>query len=152
MNRIELKRLARYDDDFALWAAEQAALLRSGRLDRLDVENLAEEIDDLAARVKKEIRSRLEVLLVHLLKWQHQPEKRTPSWTATIKLQRLELDDLIDENPSLKTYPAERLARSYRLARVGAAAETGLQEKTFPDTCPFPIAEILDPEFLPADR
>lgn len=149
MNKVDVKRLTKYADDLALWSTEQAALLRAGRLDRIDVANLAEEIEDLAARVRSEIRSRLRILLVHLLKHQFQPAKVSPSWLATIKVQRLELMDILDENPSLRPYPGEALVKVYRSARAGAAGQTKLPESTFPTSCPYTIDQVLDPAFLP---
>ncbi len=150
MNRItRIGRLAAYDEDFALWSAEQAALLREGRLDALDRENLAEEIESLGRSERKEIRKRLRVLLAHLLKWQHQPGKRKGGWSATLLVQRRELLHTLAENPSLRSHPTQALAECYEIARLKAAGETGLPEDAFPAACPFTIEQILDPDFLP---
>jgi hypothetical protein len=150
MNKIDLKKLVSYEKDFALWAMEQAALLRAGSFDRIDVPHLVEEIEDLAARVRSEIRSRLKVLVLHLLKYEMQPEKRpSASWQSTIKIQRIELDDVLNENPSLRAYPAEVLSRVYRSARAGAAGQTKKPESVFPEVCPYSIEQILDESFLP---
>ena len=99
MNRIDLKQPAGYDEDFALWSAEQAGLIRAGRLDRLDLDNLAEEIDSLGRSEEHQIDSRLEVLLQHLLKWQFQPEKRTRSWAASILEQRIRIGPRPEAQP-----------------------------------------------------
>lgn len=150
MNRItRIGRLAAHDEDFALWSAEQAALLRAGRLDGLDRENLAEEIESLGRSERKEIRKRLRVLLAHLLKWRHQPAKQKGGWASTILVQRRELHRTLAENPSLRSHPSEVLDEAYEIARLKAAGETGLPEDAFPAACPFTIEQILDPDFLP---
>ena len=151
MNKIDLKKLTSIDDDFALWSAEQAALLRAGKFDRVDLENVAEEIESLGRSGKYEIVSRLEVLLVHLLKWQFQPEQRTNSWRATIREQRTRITDVLEESPSLKSYPGERVDRAYTIGLNDAITQTGLSESAFPVMCPYTIEQILDPDFLPGE-
>ena len=138
-----------YAVDYYAWVQEQVAALKAGQLDQLDLDNLAEEVGDLGSSVKREIRSRLKVLLIHLLKWQFQPTRRSSSWKATIVDQRNELLDELAESPSLRRYPAEILQRQYSAARLGAAGETHLSESVFPRDCPFAIADILDPAFFP---
>jgi hypothetical protein len=150
MNRIaRIGQPAAYQADYALWCAEQGALLRAGKLDRLDRENLAEEIESLGRSERKEVRKRLRVLLAHLLKWQFQPAKRKGGWKSTILLQRRELQRTLAENPSLRSHPAEVLQESYDIARLKAVDETGLPEGSFPAACPFSIEQILAPDFLP---
>ena len=149
MNKIDPKHLAGYDEDFALWSAEQAALLREGRFDLLDVENVAEEIASLGRSEKHEIGNRIEVLLIHLLKWQRQPEHRSRSWASTIRNQRDAIADLLAESPSLRAYPAEVFAQRYPRARIKAAEETTIYLELFPSTCPYSVEQILDPAFLP---
>ena len=152
MNRIVLDPpLVPIDEDFALWCAQQGELLRAGRLDRLDRDNLAEEIESLGRSDRKEIRKRLRVLLAHLLKWRYQPAKQKGGWKATILVQRRELVRTLEENPSLRSHPSEALEECYEIARLNAAGETGLPEDAFPETCPFTIEQILDPGFLPDD-
>ena len=140
-----------YEKDFYAWANEQAALLRAGRLGEADIAHIAEEIDSLGRSEKRELINRLAVLLRHLLKWQHQPTHRGTSWRLTIKEQRLRLDRHLADNPSLKARLDEAVAEAHRLAIVGAARETGLDEAMFPETCPFPVASILDADFWPDD-
>jgi hypothetical protein len=152
MNKIDLKRLTSIDEDFALWAAEQAALIRSGRFDRLDSENLAEELESLGRGDKYQIDHRMEVLLAHLLKWQHQAAKRKFGWKATITEQRMRIRKLIKESPSLASHPSETLAGSYVIGRGQAIDETQLPESLFPETCPYSIEQVLDLDFLPGDR
>lgn len=150
MNRItRIGRLAAYDEDFALWSAEQAALLRAGRLDGLDRENLAEEIESLGRSERREIESRLNVAIVHLLKWGFQSERRKSGWKASILEARKQLSRTLRDSPSLKAYPSAVVDEEYESARLKAADETGLPEDAFPVTCPFTIEQILDPEFLP---
>ncbi|MFN3546027.1 MAG: DUF29 domain-containing protein [Mesorhizobium sp.] len=150
MNRItRIGRLAAYDEDFALWSAEQAALLRAGRLDGLDRENLAEEIESLGRSDRREIENRLQVLLAHLLKWRHQPNGQSGSWRATIRDQRVRIAKVIKESPSLRGHPGKALSEEYGNARLTAADETGLPENAFPAACPFTVEQILDPDFLP---
>lgn len=150
MNKIDLKRPTSIDDDFARWCAEQGALLRAGRLDQIDRDNLAEEIESLGRSDKREIRSRLLVLIHHLLKWQVQPEHRSGSWRATIRTQRDAILDLLTESPSLGPYPATVLAAQYALARANAADETQVPIGQFPAQCPWTVEQILDPDFLSA--
>ncbi len=149
MNRIDLKHLASYEEDFALWSAEQAALLRAGKLDRIDLENVAEEIESLSKSVKHEIRSRMAVLVAHLLKCQFQPDHLTRSWEATLLEQRMRILDLIEESPSLKHFPETTIAKEYRVARLRASADTELDVSVFPATSPWSIAQILDLDFIP---
>lgn len=138
-----------YDLDFHAWANEQAALLRAGKLDQADIANIAEEIESMGRSEKRELVSRLAVLLAHLLKWRHQPLHRSASWQATIRLQRRALADHLADNPSLKALLGEATARAYGTAVIEAAAETGLVEATFPEVCPWDAEAILDATFLP---
>lgn len=140
---------AGYDDDFHRWTVMQAAALREGRWQALDIDNLAGEVDDLGKSVRRVIRSRLIVLLQHLLKWQFQPARRSPSWRATIREQRKEIAQELRESPSLVRYPQECLADQYEIALLKAAGETELAEETFPVVCPFTIEQILDDKFYP---
>lgn len=149
MNKIDPNKLAGYEEDFALWSAEQAALLRAGKFDRVDVENVAEEIESLGRSDQYEIDSRLEILLAHLLKWQFQPGERSNSWQASINEQRMRIARRIKASPSLKSYPAESVPGGYRIGRHVAVRETGLPESVFPEGCPYTIEQILDPDFLP---
>jgi hypothetical protein len=149
MNKIDLRKLAGYEDDFALWSAEQGALLRAGRFDRLDRENLAEEIESLGRSQKHEIDSRLGILLLHLLKWERQPEHRSRSWQSSIQEQRRRIARLIKDSPSLQSYPAEVFEEEYPLAREKASIESGVFLELFPLECPYSIENILDPGFFP---
>jgi hypothetical protein len=151
MNKIDPKRLAGYEEDFALWSAEQAALIRAGKFDRVDLENIAEEIESLGISERHEIANRLEVLLMHLLKWERQPEYRSRSWSSTIRGQREAILDLLEESPSLKPYPATQIGKRYPRAREKAAEETTIFLKNFPKICPYTIEQVLDLDFLPGE-
>jgi hypothetical protein len=138
-----------YDKDFYAWAKEQAALLRAGEVSRADVEHIAEEIESMGRTEKRELASRLKVLLAHLLEWRFQPEKRTKSWEASIKVQRRELADHLDDNPSLRPLIGAVLEKNYPDAALVAALETGLPEDAFPQSCPWSFAQIRDEDFWP---
>jgi hypothetical protein len=138
-----------YDRDFYAWTHEQAALLRSGRLDAADIDNIAEEIESMGRSEKRELVSRLAVLLQHLLKWRFQPDFRSNSWRLTIEEQRNSLADHLDENPSLRAQLDRALETAYRSARLKAAAETGLARDSFPEVCPFTCEQAMSQAFWP---
>lgn len=139
-----------YERDFYAWANQQAALLRAGELAAADIAHIAEEIESMGRTEQRELESRLTVLLLHLLKWQFQPTRRSPSWEATIRVQRRDLARHVDRNPSLKPKVPEAVAYAYGNARIEAAAETGLHEAGFPPECPWSFAQLLDERFWPA--
>jgi hypothetical protein len=138
-----------YDQDFYAWANEQAGLLRSGRLAEADIEHIAEEIETMGKGEKRELVNRLAVLLLHLLKWQHQPVFRGTSWRLTIEEQRNRLEDHLADNPSLKSSLSETIANAYRLAVLGAARETGMERSAFSTVCLWSIQQVMDPAFYP---
>jgi hypothetical protein len=119
--------------DFIGWTAQQAALLREGKVDEIDREHLAEEIEDMGKSLQRELVSLLTILFIHLLKWQFQPGYRSNSWRYTIEEQRDQLTDHLLDNPSLNQKIPQALTRGYKYARTGAAKETGLARKTFPE-------------------
>jgi hypothetical protein len=138
---------ATYDFDVYQWAVEQAAHLRAGRFEALDLANIAEEIDSVGRSEKREIESRLEILLVHLLKWQFQPDRRSKSWRMTLKVQRNDLQSVLNDNPSLKRHPSMRMKDVYLKARLAAEKETGLSFEDFPEECPYSMVQIMDETF-----
>ena len=138
-----------YDRDFYAWANEQAALLRAGKLDSADIENIAEEIESIGRSEKRELVNRLTVLLLHLLKWRHQPSFRGNSWRLTIREQRYRLRRHMSDNPSLKSQSDEAILDAYFLARIRAERETGLSVETFPDICPFTFDQATSDDFWP---
>jgi hypothetical protein len=138
-----------YQKDFYSWTREQAELLRSGRFDELDIVNLIEEIETLGRSEKRELENRLTVLLVYLLKWQYQPARRGQNWQLTIQEQRLELFDVLNDNPGLKSQLQALLTHSYRKAKIRASKETGLDIDDFPSTSPWEFARLMDEAFFP---
>jgi hypothetical protein len=134
---------ARYDRDFYTWSLEQARLVREGRWNAVDRDNVAEEIESLGREQFNKLESALRVLMLHMLKWDHQPELRSRSWALSIKAQRAELDDIIADDPGLKLRIGEAISRGYRRASIEAARETGLNEGEFPTTCPYGWDDIV---------
>src|ERR1700733_7061540 len=138
-----------YDQDFYAWASEQAVLLREGRLSEADIEHIAEEIESMGKSEKRELVSRLTALLLHLLKWQHQPAFRGTSWRLTLEERRNRLEDHLADNPSLKSSLFETVVAAYRNAVLGAARETGRDRNVFPIACPWSFEQLMDPNFYP---
>jgi hypothetical protein len=138
-----------YDQDFYAWANQQAELLRAGKLSEADIAHIAEEIESMGKTEKRELVNRLTILLLHLLKWQYQPARRGPSWQATIRVQRRELDAHMADNPSLKAVLPQAIEQAYGNAVIEAEAETGLLEATFPAACPWSFEKMSDPDFWP---
>ena len=136
-----------YDVDLASWSERQAELLRrraAGELvneAEIDWQNIAEEIESVGGNTRRELRNRLARLLQHLLKWHYQPEHRSRSWQSTIRTQRQEIEDLLADNPSLKSKLPELFLVAYPRARADALDETGLLE--LPQTSPFSVEQAL---------
>jgi Domain of unknown function DUF29 len=133
-----------YEQDFHQWTQQMATVLRNGHFDQLDIENIAEEIESLGRSDKRELKRRLTVLLMHLLKWHYQPEQRSNSWRATITEQRIRILDLLSESPSLIHYLKGEVDRCYTNAKTLAADETGLAPTIFPQDCPYLLTEVLE--------
>ncbi len=138
-----------YREDFHAWALQNARLLREGRLAEIDIENIAEELEDMGGSKERELESRLGVLLAHLLKWVYQPERRGNSWESTIEEQRRRVERLLRKNPSLKSKLVENFADAYGDARLIAARETGIHKSKFPETSPFPLEQTLSDAYWP---
>ena len=138
-----------YDQDFYAWAMHNADLIRQGRLSEIDVEHIAEELEGMGRSERRALSSRLKVLLVHLLKWRHQAPLRSNSWRYTIREQRLAVQDILQDNPSLAPQLEALQHRAYQSARLAAARETGLSEETFPQDCPFPHEQVMNSDFWP---
>ena len=137
-----------YDRDYYTWALEQAQALKKHRLDGLDWENLAEEVDDLARSEKRELRNRLKVLLAHLLKWKFQPKRQSRSWEATVAVQRAELTQNLRDNPGLKSSVPGLLADAYETARIDVATRLSGQAQP-PQLCPWNFEQIMEEGFRP---
>ena len=125
------------------WSREQAGHLRAGRWSRLDATHIADEIEALSRSERHALTSALQVILLHLLKWDHQPARRTRSWATSIRTQRLAVTDRLEDNPSLVPQAGDLIARAYRRARIEAASETMLPEATFPLACPYSFDELM---------
>ena len=140
-----------YETDVVAWANEQAGFVRAGRFDQLDLKHIAEEIEDVGKSEQRELASRMAVLLAHLLKWEHQPARRSKSWQYTLTTQRKEVAYVISEAPSLRTkFSDERwLDIVWSKAKSQAESETGLDIDTFPEVCPWPISDVLSEGWLP---
>lgn len=136
-----------YTTDFYGWTQEQVNLLSQRKLDYIDIDNLVEEIESLGKQQQQELKNRLGVLIGHLLKWQYQPEKRSKSWKYTIQEQRLQIIDLIEQNPSLKSYREEAIFKAYQLGLLLVGRETSINPKTLPQQCPYSFEQIMDISF-----
>ena len=140
-----------YDQDFYAWTQTTAALIRAGKWSDLDQEALAEEVESLGKSDWRELASRIAVLLRHLLKWRYQPERRQRgrSWRSTIWEQRSRLRRLLRQSPSLAPLVPQTIQEEYAEACQRASDETGLPLTTFPATCPWTAAQVLDTDFWP---
>jgi Domain of unknown function DUF29 len=138
-----------YDKDTYTWAFSQADALRRRSANEIDWENVAEEIESVGRSQESELYSRLKVLMLHLLKWAYQAEMRGPSWTSTVRVQRLEISKHLRRNPGLKSGLEETFADAYEAARLAASIETGLSEDTFPETSSFTFEQATDDGFWP---
>ena len=136
-------------EDFYLWTQRMAEALRSRSFDALDLENLLDEVESLGRSDRRELRSRLVVLLHHLLKWQFQAEMRSGSWKGTLSEQRRRIRNILDDSPSLRSFLAASVEECYQDARQEASDETELAIVIFPEVCKYTIDEILSVEFLP---
>jgi hypothetical protein len=144
-----------YDTDFYRWTQEQAKALRRAGAARIntpvaiDWENVAEEIESMGKAAARELRWHFATLLAHLLKWQHQAERRSRSWEITIRRERRQIAEHLEENPGLKPRMAELFERAYLDARDDAAIETGLPPESFSATCPYSLDRAMADEFWP---
>ena len=146
-----VEKHAAYNADIVAWANEQAQLLRAGRLSEVDIEHIAEEIEDVGKSEQRELANRMAVLLMHLLKWQFQPHHRSNSWTSMLKEQRKSIERRLGKTPSLKNSLSEEdwLEDVWLDARNSASKETGLEFDTFPLKCEWTASQILDVNFFP---
>jgi hypothetical protein len=148
---LETSMQSLYETDFYAWTQEQTKLLKDQQWNQLDLPNLIEEIESLGKQQRAELRNRLRVLIGHLLKWEYQAKKRSRSWLMTIRVQRRDTQELLAENPSLKPYLEEALQKIYENGRDLASGETNLPLKTFPQNCPYTLAEIFQDDFYPGE-
>lgn len=136
-----------YKRDLHAWSLEQARLLRAGKLDQIDAENIAEEILDVGSNEFDKLESALRVLLMHMLKWDHQPERRSRSWANSIAEGRYRAQRQLRKNPSLKSHLDEALSEAFWSARLGASGEADLDLTVLPETCPYDWDTMLNRPF-----
>jgi Domain of unknown function DUF29 len=141
-----------YETDFAAWAFKQAAAVQRGDWPALDVPNLVEELESMGKQQRAELRNRLIVLLMHLAKWQYQPGQRDThggSWQSSIAEQRGRIEYHLNDSPSLKPYVPQAMQLAWKVARIKAARETGLDVQTFPQACPYTFEQAMSESWLP---
>ncbi len=141
-----------YEQDFYLWLQTNIKLLKEENFAEIDLENLLEELESMGKNDKNALKSNLRTILMHLLKYKYQPDKRTNSWKYTIIEHRIRLEDTFKTSPSLYRFLEDIFNESYQYARKLAAGETGLSIQIFPPESPFTIEEVLNPDFLPDER
>lgn len=138
-----------YQKDYYGWLQENAQLIRERKFSEIDAENLIEELESMGKSEKRELSSRLTILLMHLLKWQYQTVRRSTIWRNTIAVQRIDILDLLEDSPSLRTEILDKIEIAYEKAVLAAEVETGIEKANFPAECPFSLEQILDETFLP---
>lgn len=131
-----------YETDFYQWTQQQAALIRQGQFSELDTAHLIDEIEDMQHINRRALGSHLENILMHLLKWQYQPDRHRSSWKSSILKGRNAVDRLLEDSPSLAPQLPALVTAEYRRARKEAESETGLALATFPEQCPFTVDQI----------
>ena len=149
---IKIAITSLYEQDFYLWLQTTINLLKEGKFAEIDLENLLEELESIGRNDKNSLKSNLRILLMHLIKYKYQPEKRTNSWIYTIREHRKRIRDTFKTSPSLYRFFEEIFNESYQDARELAAGETGLSIQIFPPESPFTGEEVIDPDFLPPDN
>jgi flagellar biosynthesis/type III secretory pathway protein FliH len=144
--------MSTYETDFYAWTQAQATALRAKDWPALDVDNLAEELEGMARSDRRALGNHLKNLLLHLLKWAYQPDKRGPSCQDSIEEAHEAIEDLIEESrASMEAETQRQFAKQYARARRKASRETGLALVTFPEVCPWPVAQVLDEDFWPEE-
>ncbi len=140
-----------YEKDFYSWLMKNAALLRERTFTEIDAEHIAEELEAMGRSEKRELVSRLSVLIAHLLKWKYQAVRRSRSWKNTISTQRIDINELFEDSPSLRHDIEKKIKRAYEKAMLKAEDETGIDKEHFPAICPFSLEEILNEKFFPEE-
>ncbi|MCI4625037.1 MAG: DUF29 domain-containing protein [Candidatus Magnetoovum sp. WYHC-5] len=138
-----------YERDFYQWAIHNVNLIRQGRFTEIDLENVAEELEDMGRNKKNEIASRLLVLIIHLLKWQYEPQMRSTSWASTINTQRAEIERVLEDSPSLKYNIEVVIEKEFKRAKSGFERETSISKKILPEICPYTFEQLSDYDFWP---
>jgi len=142
-------RTSVYNVDFYGWIRQQSDLIRANNVSALDVDNLLEELETMGRAEKRSLKSRLVILLAHLLTWQYQPDYRSKSWTLTIKNQRLDIREILEDSPSLKSLLDATIARAWQKALLMAEDETELDAPRFPAQCPWRFEQFMADDFWP---
>jgi hypothetical protein len=150
--KAPVRRKESYETDYYAWAIDQAERLRQMRPTSIDWENVAEEVESLGKSDKRAIGSDLKVLLEHLIKWRFQSDKRTSSWNDSIEEHRDRILRIVKDSPSLGMTPRDVLPEEYVRARRKALRDTKLPPKRVPESCPFTVEQVLDPEFFPDEE
>jgi predicted DNA-binding ribbon-helix-helix protein len=145
----ETRSINLYEQDFYLWLETTVNQLKQGNLDQIDLINLIEELETMGRSEKHFLESNLRVVLLHLLKYRYQPNKRSKSWLSSIREHRIRIRKSLKDSPSLKQYLGTIFDEAYQDARKLASDETGLSVNVFPNICPFTIEETLNEQFLP---
>jgi len=138
-----------YETDFALWIEQTAQQLRSGTFEEVDWENVIEEIESLGLSDKRALRSQVTRVIMHLLKWDYQQQRRSNSWRGSVAEERIQIRELLRDSPSLKPYLADVFAQCYQDAIEQASAETRLPIDTWTVECPYTVDEVLAGKVLP---
>lgn len=146
MNRLKVE----YEQDFYVWLQRNIDLLKQGKFNEIDVDILVDELESMGKRDKRELTSRLMILIAHLLKWQFQPNNQSNRWHGSIDEQRLQIIRQLEDSLSLKTQLSESIKSAYPDALKLAVKETTLPLNTFPNTCPYSISQLLDEDFYPS--
>jgi len=138
-----------YDLDFYHWIEQQVETLRARKFSELDLDNLIEEMEAVGRSEKRSLTSSLALVLMHLLKWQYQPDLQCKSWMFTIRNQRLEVRDILKDSPSLRSYLDTAIASAWKKAVLDAEKETGIDSTRFPPSCPWSFDELMHDDFWP---
>ncbi len=141
-----------YQKDYYGWLQENVRLIRERKFSEIDTENLIEELESMGKCEKRELSSRLTILLLQLLKWQYQTVKRSTNWRNTIAVQRIDIRELLEDSPSLRNEILDKIEIAYEKAKLAAEVETGIEKQNFPAACPFSLEQILDENFLPNEQ
>jgi hypothetical protein len=139
----------KYEEDFYGWTIANISLLKQGKFNEADMDHIIEEIESLGRSNRRELVSRLGVLIAHLMKWEYQPDLKNKSWKGTIVRQRIDIKDVLEENPSLNSQIDEILMKAYKYALAILEEETPLDLKSVPQKCPYTVQQCLDDEFYP---
>lgn len=131
------------------WLEQQSSLLKAGRIEDLDIEQLVEALEQEMGNERRELYRRLRILIGHLLKWQYQSDQRSSSWAGTVRVQRKDLAKLLKDSPSLKRFVDAEIRDAYTDAVDLASFETGLTQSRFPADCPYQAKALFDQDFWP---